>query len=106
MDASALIVVLFVIVLITLVGHGIWVLLAMIYRALTGEPESQSISTNDRSATLTRPDARGAECGAVLQIGDSFCPICGLSRSSSRLMTDLAKTARQLDRFLNQGRLD
>ncbi|HEU0175187.1 MAG TPA: hypothetical protein VFV58_13080 [Blastocatellia bacterium] len=106
MDPSVLITLLFAIALITLVGHGIWLLLAAIYRALTGEPESQSSSTKESSATQTRPGALCAECGSALQIYDSFCPLCGLARSSAGPMADLTKTARQLDRFLNQGRLD
>src|SRR5262245_20698603 len=106
MDSSTLIAVLFVIVLITLVGHGIWVLLAMIYRALIGESELPSISSNDNSAMRTSRGAQCAECGAILQPDDGFCPACGRARSSARPMADLAMTARQLDKSLNQGRLD
>jgi len=110
-----LIALLFALVLITAVGHGIWVLLAMIYRALTGEPGAQSISinavssnaisSNDNNATRTRHVAQCAECGAGLQPDDSFCAVCGRARSSASPLADLMTTARQLDRFLNQGRL-
>jgi hypothetical protein len=101
-----LIALLIVIALITLVGHGIWVLLAMIFRALGGNAEPQSISTRDSNAVRPSNDRQCAECGATLQIGDSFCPVCGRARSSVKPMDDLAMTARQVDRFLNQGRLD
>jgi hypothetical protein len=101
-----LIALLFALVVITLIGHGIWVLLAMIYRAFSGEPESQSISINDSGAARTGRGAQCAECGAGLQTGDSFCSVCGQARSSAGLMANLAMTARQLDKFLNQGRLD
>src|SRR2546428_4196899 len=101
-----LIALLFALVLITLIGHGIWVLLAMIYRALSGEPESQSVSINDRSDARTKRETRCVECGATLLDVDSFCPVCGRARSSVGPMADLAMTARQLDKFLSQGKLD
>jgi hypothetical protein len=108
---GALIAFLIALALITLIGHGMWVLLVAIYRVLSGEPESQSTSANDfsikySSATRTRHNTECAGCGAVLRADDGFCAVCGLSRSSARLMADLAPTARQLDRFRNQGRLD
>ena len=105
-ELSALIAVLFVIGLITLFGHGIWVLLAMIYRALIGESEQPSILSDDNSATRTSHGARCAECGAILRPDDSFCSVCGRGRFGARPMADLAMTERQLDKFLNQGRLD
>ena len=101
-----LIALLFTLVLITLIGHGIWVLLAMIYRALSGEPESQSIPINDSSATRTRHDARCVECGTALPDDRRYCHVCGRVRSGVGPMADLEMTARQLDKFLNQGRLD
>jgi hypothetical protein len=97
---------LFAIALITFIGHGIWLVLAAIYRAFTGQSESQSVSISDYSAAQRRYGSKCAECGAILRIEDSFCPVCGLSRSSVRPMADLATTTRQLDRFLNQGKLD
>src|SRR5215813_9349733 len=97
---------LFALVFITLIGHGIWVLLAKILRAVFSEPEAERAAVDDRSDARTRQGTRCAECGAALSYGDSFCPLCGLARSSAGRMADLAMTARQLDKFLNQGRLD
>src|SRR5688572_20409726 len=101
-----LILVLFMFGMITVMGHGIWLLLAKIGRALKGEPEASSTSTNDYSATRAQQGGQCAECGAVLHLHDRFCPVCGLSRSSVRTMDELTATTRQLDRFLKQGRLD
>jgi hypothetical protein len=101
-----LIPVLFAIGIITLVGHGIWVLLAKIFRAVFGEPEAERAAVDDRSDARTGRGTRCAECGSAMSYGDSFCPLCGLPRSSAGRMADLAKIARQLDIFLNQGRLD
>src|SRR5262245_50210599 len=96
----------FMFVLITLIGHGIWVFLAMIYRVISGEYESQSVAVNDSGAARTRRDAECAECGAVLQTGDSFCSVCGRAKAILGPVSDLAMTARQLDKFLSQGKLD
>src|SRR5215468_5089345 len=106
MDIGILIAFLFALVLITLIGHGIWVLLAMVYRAISGDPESQFTTINDRSAAPTWRDARCAECGAVLRSGDIFCAVCGRAQSSAGPIADLLMTARQLDKLLNQGKLD
>src|SRR5262245_47634839 len=97
---------LFALGLITLIGHGIWVLLAKIFRAISGEPEAERAAVDDRSDAQTRRGTRCAECGSAMSYGDSFCPLCGLARSSSGRLADLAKIALQLDRFLNQGKLD
>ena len=96
----------FWLLLVTLIGHGIWVLLAKIYRAVFGEPEAERAAVDDRSDARTRQGMRCAECGSALHYGDSFCPLCGRARSGTDRMADLTKIARQLDRFLNQGKLD
>src|SRR5215510_10838026 len=101
-----LIYLLFTLGLITLIGHGIWVLLAKIFRAISGEPEAERSAVDDRSDARTRRGTRCAECGSALSYGDSFCPLCGLARSGAGRMADLATIARQLDRFLDQGKLD
>src|SRR5262249_57370832 len=69
-------------------------------------PISERAAVDDRSDARTRQGTRCAECGSALHYGDSFCPLCGLARSSAGRMADLAKIARQLDIFLNQGKLD
>src|SRR5262245_56142015 len=97
---------LFALGLITLIGHGICVLLAKIIGAVSCEPEAERAAVDDRSDAQTRRGTRCAECGSAMSYGDSFCPLCGLARSSSGRLADLAKIALQLDRFLNQGKLD
>jgi hypothetical protein len=105
-DISIALLFLFAIGIITLIGHGIWVLVAAIFRAIFREPDAERAAVNDKSDAQTRRETRCAECGSPLHDGDSFCHLCGLSRSSAGPMADLAKTARQLDKFLNQGKLD
>src|SRR5262245_13324378 len=96
----------FCLLLVTLIGHGIWVLLAKIFHAIFSEPEAERAAVDDRRDARTRRGTRCAECGSALLVGDSFCPLCGLARSSAGRPADLAMIARQLDRFLSQGRLD
>ena len=105
-DISIALLFLFAIGIITLIGHGIWVLVAAIFRAIFREPDAERAAVDNRGGARTSRETRCAECGSALRDGDSFCHLCGLSRSSAGPMTDLARTARQLDKFLNQGKLD
>jgi len=105
-DISIALLFLFAIGIITLIGHGIWVLLATTFRAIFREPDAERAAVDSKGGERTRQETRCAECGSALHDGDSFCPLCGLSRSSAGPISDLAKTARQLDKFLNQGKLD
>src|SRR5215475_166310 len=97
---------LFVIGFITLIGHGIWVLLAKIFRAIFREPGVERAAGDEIGAAQPPRKTSCAVCGAALIDGDSFCHFCGRARPSGELMADLATIARQLDRFLSQGRLD
>jgi hypothetical protein len=94
-----LLVLLMFLVVITGVGHGIWALLAAIFRAFFGEPESKPVELKIRCVA----------CGVNLQTSDDFCPVCGSHQKKSQdtsPLADLAMTVRQLDRFLNQGQID
>jgi hypothetical protein len=105
-DISIALLFLFAFGIITLIGHGIWVLVAAIFRAIFREPDAERAAVDNSGGARTNRETRCAECGSALHDGDSFCHLCGLSRSSAGPMADLAKTARQLDKFLNQGKLD
>jgi hypothetical protein len=84
--------------MVTVIGHGIWVLLAAILRAYSGESKETSASPS-----------RCVECGTGLRAGDDFCHACGRwqrVQSNPGVMAELTIAARQLDRLLNQGKLD
>ncbi|HMX30053.1 MAG TPA: zinc ribbon domain-containing protein, partial [Blastocatellia bacterium] len=83
---------------VTLIGHGIWVVLAAFFRAFFGEPERKPVELQLRCVA----------CGTELQFGDDFCPACGCHQKTAEAspLAELATTARQLDRLLNQGKLD
>jgi hypothetical protein len=103
MDVFFIFVLLFALGLITVIGHALWVLLAMIFRAIFGADE-QPVLQNQPVF-----DARCAECGAGLRLGDDFCSGCGRwqgTQSKAGPVVELALVARLLDRLLNQGKLD
>lgn len=92
---------LFLIGIITLIGHGIWVVLAMIFRPIFGSSEEEK--------KVLDLSSRCSECNASLQIGDEFCAACGRwqkGNDKAGPLADLAMTARQMDRFLNHGKID
>jgi hypothetical protein len=99
--------VLFILLLIvTLLGHGIWVALAWFVREVTGS------KTNTRPPTIldTSPAARPCQnCGYSLLIKMQFCGVCGahrLTMSQEKLLRELDVTLRQLERLYQAGALN
>ncbi|MGH9854408.1 MAG: hypothetical protein ACREBD_31575, partial [Blastocatellia bacterium] len=95
---------LFVLGLIAVIGHILWVLFARIFRAIFGDADEQPALNNQPTF-----NTRCVECGAGLRLGDDFCAGCGRwqgSQSKAGPVVELAMAARQLDRLLNQGKLD
>jgi hypothetical protein len=75
-----LLIILFVLlVIITLVGHGIWVALAWFFRALSSTDDQQPIQTLSLQPTITHACLH---CGAQLTIQMKFCAGCGARRPS------------------------
>lgn len=101
-----LIALLFVLGLITVIGHVMWIMLAAFFRLIFGESKPQPSIVSNEEGARTQHEQRCAECGADLLAGDSFCGVCGRARSSAGPVADLAMTARHLDKFLKQGKLD
>src|SRR5262245_52367578 len=96
---------LFGLALVTVIGHGIWVLLAAIFRALFVESKPPS-GADGASGVEAKRAAQCVVCGAVSSADDIFCHFCGQPRTSAGPIAELALTARQLDKFLAKGRLD
>src|SRR5262249_11183420 len=77
--------------IITVVGHGIWLMSAAIVGRLSG-----------KSSVL----ARCANCDSELATGVVVCIVCGVRKPSAivlELLTDLAATSRQLERLHRSG---
>ncbi|HVX12826.1 MAG TPA: hypothetical protein VHC22_16710 [Pirellulales bacterium] len=80
-----------VFVIITLLGHGVWILVATICRALFSDLSAEPI--------------RCRRCGRVASLRDGLCPSCGRfqATTNNEEQTDLAAVARQLRRWQSRG---
>ncbi len=87
--------------IITVVGHAIWWTLAKILQAFWGKsPEPV------KAVSLI---SQCVGCGTSLGLKDDFCPSCGRPQkvnTKADPLADLAMASRQMDRFLNQGKID
>ncbi len=99
-----LLIILFILlVFVTLVGHGIWVVLAWFFRELSGdkpEPRVQTLSL-ETHATHQCPN-----CRQPLTIQMKFCGVCGALRLSLRQEEELREldvTLRQIERLRQAG---
>ncbi len=89
-------------VVVTVVGHGIWVALAWIF----GQSSGQSRSRRD---TWNSPPSWCPNCNFALQHNAAFCGRCGWRKREGivlELLKDLAATQRQVERFHRAGKLD
>jgi hypothetical protein len=91
-------VILFLLAVITVVGHGIWVLLAALGRALAGGTQTDVPASR-------RPGGRCPRCGRPL-MGKNECLVCGLAAPAFNELGDLEATARQLSVFRQAGVLE
>src|SRR5262245_19095667 len=92
--------VLFVLVVVTLVGHGIWVVVAGFFRLLAG----------DRPRPEHRPQTRGERCiGCAMRLRswERVCPDCGLDQQGARAVRlREAEAIRQVRDLLADGVID
>src|SRR5262245_4005307 len=92
-------------ILITVVGHGIWLMLAWFFRELTGtrrdEPPVSITSTPTDYSAHKCPN-----CGFGLTVQLKFCGICGARRptlAQQEQLRELEITLRQLERLRESG---
>src|SRR6267142_4478372 len=88
--------------LITLIGHGIWVALRWVIRQLTAQPAG-------KPETQTLGLSQCLVCNSTLSPNSPFCGKCGAARTSGivvELLKDLAATERQLERFRRAGAIE
>ncbi len=86
----------FGVLLVTVVGHGIWLLFAKIFASLRQE---------GRSAREERPD-RCRNCREMIPYHARRCPGCGLTRNAGAEAADLRIMANQLEAFRDAGEID
>jgi hypothetical protein len=89
---------LLIILLLTPIGHGIWVGLAKLFRLLSGNRDDYSSGRMYGQAC--------SFCGEAMQPFEHRCPRCGLEHAAAREAADLRVTARHLREFLDEGLLD
>jgi hypothetical protein len=91
-----------ILVVVTLVGHGIWLLLAWIFRQFTGPTVSQPY-------IRTTTPSRCQNCNYEFSADAESCDYCGWRKPEGivvELTKDLAATERQIQRFRRAGTLD
>src|SRR5882724_10742813 len=93
----------FVLALMTAVGHGVWLIAAAILRALFG---SKKESTDPTPAASWRCLNCNFE---MLSARAEFCGVCGSPKPSAivvDILQDLAAAERQLERFRSSDKVD
>src|SRR4051795_5767082 len=88
--------------LVTVLGHGIWVVLAALCRALA--PDQPRTSARTRPAGHANPPTC-VRCKNLLLPWDKVCPQCGLPRDhrAAAELRELEITAGQIRRLLKHG---
>ena len=90
---------------ITLIGHGIWVALAWLFRKLSGTASANSI-TLAPSPQGPRPCV---SCRSLIDVQMKYCGRCGairLTLAQEEQLRELVSTLRQLERLHQAGALD
>src|SRR2546423_15566697 len=93
-------------VFVTLVGHGIWIVLAWFFRELRSSKTETNVSIYS-SAEPAKHQCPNCEC--VLEIQTKFCGVCGAQRltlAQEQQLRELEVTLRQLERLHETGALD
>ncbi len=97
--------------IITLIGHGLWVLLAAIWRAFSHDtPDTADpLRIHEKAITPPRQPSFCEHCGAALGVNNKLCFSCGraqLGLEEKATLNDLDATERQLKRWYEQEVLD
>jgi hypothetical protein len=101
---DAIIILLFLLGLITLIGHGIWVVLAWFFRQFTTR-SNDSYSSHNTSILWEKCD----NCNVDKPVQAEWCSACGWRKISSaklELAKDMAATIRMMDRMRRAGSMD
>src|SRR5438132_4851084 len=90
---------------ITLIGHGIWVALAWLFRKLSGTASANSITVAP-SPQGPRPCV---SCRSLIDVQMKYCGRCGairLTLAQEEQLRELVSTLRQLERLHQAGALN
>jgi hypothetical protein len=105
MDIPVFLFIIFIVVLgiVTVVGHGVWLLCGAVIRSLS---DSSKGVTPIASGILTW---RCETCSSEVRASWIFCGDCGAPKSSDiklKTLRDLAATERQIEAFRHDGKID
>src|SRR6266404_6257074 len=93
----------FLLALMTVFGHGLWLIVAALLRALFGSQKKSGDPTPVSSWRCVNCDFE------MLSASAEFCGVCGSPKPSAlvvELFQDLAAAERQVERFHRSGKLD
>ena len=93
-------------IVVTLVGHGIWLMLAWFFRELSGSKRALNPPSILQTQTTQQPCHN---CGCSLTVQLKFCGVCGAQRvtaAQEEQLRELESTLRQLERLHQTGALD
>lgn len=97
---SALCGLFFLIVLVTVVGHGLWIMFASLFKGARDEPSPPPLRPR-KKLNYAPATVDCLRCGEKLPPHVTDCPRCGLDCEglAAEELNDLEATARQLERF-------
>src|SRR6185436_18939270 len=96
----------FLLLIVTLAGHGMWVLLAWFFNLFSGSKRAPGISISPQNLQSIHACVN---CGCSLSIHMKFCGACGAQRltlKQEEQLRELDITLRQIDRLYQSGGLD
>lgn len=95
--------------IVTVVGHGLWVMFAAIFSSPSRIPPRSHFhdDASEISPGHSRAKVSCAECGVDFPRREGRCPFCGLEINAAREkeLDDLDATARTIQRLKEQGKL-
>lgn len=101
---DVIIILLFLLGVITLIGHGIWLALAWFFRLFTGQSND---SHNSYGSSIVRGHCEN--CNEEMSVHAKWCGVCGwrkISSAKQELAKDMAATVRMMNRLRKAGSMD
>jgi hypothetical protein len=92
-------------IFVTVIGHGIWLILAAIFRALFSLPSPDPLQQLNLSSAPPAP-VECVYCGAVSRATVRFCGVCGRNSPDPKLaerVAELTAARKQFERWAGAG---
>lgn len=109
-DLTPFIILFVLLAIITLIGHGVWVLLAWVLRTISGSKKGPPVGSLPLATTSSNYSTTSSHhclnCTAELSVQMKFCGVCGAHRPTLKeeeQVRELETTVRQLERLHQAG---